>query len=111
MLSALAGWEYAFTHADLYHIRVVSNSYGPLGGGVYDPNDPLMIAAKRADDEYNMTVVFAAGNDGPSKNTLSPYAQAPWVIGVAAGSKEGMLAGFSSRYRKERATRGRRPFE
>ncbi|HEV7699579.1 MAG TPA: S8 family serine peptidase [Pyrinomonadaceae bacterium] len=97
VLSALAGWEYAFTHADLYKIRVVSNSYGPLGGGTFDPNDPLMIAAKRAHDDYNMTVVFAAGNDGPAKGTLSPYSQAPWVIGVAAGSKDGMLAGFSSR--------------
>jgi serine protease AprX len=97
VLSALAGWEYGFEHADIYGIRVVSNSYGPIGGGPFDPNDPLMIAAKRAHDDYNMSVVFAAGNDGPARGTLSPYAAAPWVIGVAAGSKDGMLAGFSSR--------------
>lgn len=96
VLDALAGWEYMMTHQDLYKIRVVTNSYGPLGGGEFDPNDPLMIAAKNAHD-HNITVLFAAGNDGAAKNTLSPYAQAPWVIGVAAGSKEGWLADFSSR--------------
>ena len=96
VLDALAGWEYGLTHQDQYRIRVISNSYGPLGGGTYDPDHPFMIAAKNAHD-HNMTVVFAGGNDGPGKDTLSPYAQAPWVIGIAAGSKEGMLAGFSSR--------------
>ncbi|HSU68917.1 MAG TPA: S8 family serine peptidase, partial [Tepidisphaeraceae bacterium] len=42
-------------------------------------------------------IFFAAGNDGAAKDTLSPYAQGPYVIGVAAGSKDGMLADFSSR--------------
>ena len=96
VLDALAGWEYMMTHQDLYKIRAVTNSYGPIGGGEFDPNNPLMVAAKTAHD-HNITVFFAAGNDGAAKNTLSPYAQAPWVIGVAAGSKEGWLADFSSR--------------
>lgn len=96
VLDALAGWEYGLSHQDQYKIRVVTNSYGPIGGGEFDPNHPFMVAAKQAHDQ-NMTVLFAAGNDGSAKNTLSPYAQAPWVIGVAAGSKEGMLADFSSR--------------
>lgn len=96
VLDALAGWEYGLSHQDQYKIRVITNSYGPLGGGEYDPDHPFMIAAKNAYD-HNMTVLFAAGNDGSAKDTLSPYAQAPWVIGVAAGTKEGMLAGFSSR--------------
>jgi serine protease AprX len=96
VLDALAGWEYAMSHQDLYKIRVITNSYGPIGGGHFNPDDPLMVAAKNAYD-HNITVFFAAGNDGSAKDTLSPYAQAPWVIGVAAGSKEGMLAGFSSR--------------
>lgn len=96
VLDALAGWEYGFSHQDQYRIRVITNSYGPLGGGEYDPSHPFMIAAKQAHD-LNMTVLFAGGNDGSAKDTLSPYAQAPYVIGVAAGTKEGMLAGFSSR--------------
>jgi serine protease AprX len=96
VLDALAGWEYAMSHQDLYKIRVISNSYGPIGGGEYDPENPLMLAAKNA-YEHNITVFFAAGNDGAAKDTLSPYAQGPYVIGVAAGSKDGMLADFSSR--------------
>jgi serine protease AprX len=97
VLSALEGWEYALSHADLYRIRVVSNSYGPISTQPFDPNDPIMIAAKKAHDDYNMTVAFAADNKGPGKGTMSSYAQAPWVIGVAAGTKDGMLADFSSR--------------
>ena len=96
VLDALAGWEYGISHQNQYQIRVITNSYGPLGGGEYDPNHPFMLAARQAHD-LNMTVLFAGGNDGAAKNTLSPYAQAPFVIGVAAGTKEGMLAGFSSR--------------
>ncbi|MET0753185.1 MAG: S8 family serine peptidase, partial [Pyrinomonadaceae bacterium] len=96
VLDALAGWEYGLSHQDQYKIRVVTNSYGPLGGGAYDPNHPFMIAAKNAYD-HNMTVLFAGGNDGAAKDTLSPYAQAPFIIGVAAGTKDGMLADFSSR--------------
>jgi serine protease AprX len=96
VIDALAGWEYGLTHNRLYNIKVITNSYGPLGGGQYNPNDPLMIAAKKAHDA-DITVLFSAGNDGAAKDTLSPYVQAPWVIGVAAGTKEGMLAGFSSR--------------
>ncbi len=96
VLDALAGWEYGLSHQDIYRIRVITNSYGPLGGGKYNPDAPLMVAAKNAYD-HNITVFFAGGNDGAAKDTLSPYAQAPWVIGVAAGTKDGMLADFSSR--------------
>jgi serine protease AprX len=107
VLDALAGWEYGLSHQDIYKIRIISNSYGPLGGGQYDPEHPFMIAAKKAHD-LNMSVVFAGGNDGAAKDTLSPYAQAPWVIGVAAGTKDGMLADFSSRGlpREERLSDG-----
>jgi serine protease AprX len=96
VLDALAGWEYGLSHSDQYKIRVITNSYGPLGGGDYDPNHPFVIASKLAYDR-NISVVFAAGNDGAAKNTLSPYGQSPWAMSIAAGTKEGMLADFSSR--------------
>ena len=96
VLDALAGWEYGLSHQEQYRIRIITNSYGPLGGGEYNPEHPFMIAAKQAYDR-NISVFFAGGNDGAAKDTLSPYAQAPFVIGVAAGTKDGMLAGFSSR--------------
>jgi serine protease AprX len=96
VLDALAGWEYGLANQDRYKIRVITNSYGPLGGGSYDPNHPFVIASKLA-YERNITVLFAAGNDGAAKNTLSPYGQSPWALGIAAGTKEGMIADFSSR--------------
>jgi serine protease AprX len=96
VLDALAGWEYGLSHQETYNIRVITNSYGPLGGASYDPNHPFIIASQLA-YERNITVLFAAGNDGAAKNTLSPYGQSPWAMGIAAGTKDGMLADFSSR--------------
>jgi serine protease AprX len=94
VLNAIAAWEWGLTNQYRYNIRVVSNSYG--GDGAFDPSDPITIASKMAYDR-NIAVVFAGGNSGPTKNTYNPYAKAPWVIGVAAGTKEGELADFSSR--------------
>jgi serine protease AprX len=94
VINGLAAWEWGLANQYRYNIRVVSNSYG--GDGPFDPNDPITIASKIAYDR-NMTIVFAGGNAGPVKDTYNPLAKAPWVIGVAAGSKEGDLADFSSR--------------
>jgi len=102
ILNALGGFEWSMTNQvtldqsfQPYNIRVISNSWG--GSGAFNPNDPINLATKVAHDQYNMIVVFAAGNSGPGKDTMNPYAKAPWVIGVAAGAKEGGLASFSSR--------------
>jgi serine protease AprX len=94
VINGLAAWEWGLANQFRYNIRVVSNSYG--GSGAFDPDDPITIATKMAYDR-NIAVIFAAGNAGPTKDTYNPYAKAPWVIGVAAGSKEGDLADFSSR--------------
>ncbi|MFY9824466.1 MAG: S8 family serine peptidase [Thermoanaerobaculia bacterium] len=94
VLNALGGFEYALANQGRYNIRVISNSYG--GTGAFDPNSPLSIASKQAHD-HGIVVVFAAGNSGPGKDTIGPDSKAPWVISVAAGTKEGGLASFSSR--------------
>ncbi|MDT5061627.1 MAG: serine protease AprX [Acidobacteriota bacterium] len=94
ILNALGGFEWSLTNQPIYKIRIISNSYG--GNGPFNPDDPVNIATKAAHDA-NITVVFAAGNSGPGKDTMNPYAKAPWVIGVGAGTKEGGLASFSSR--------------
>lgn len=94
VINGLAAWEWGLANQYRYNIRVITNSYG--GAGDFDPSDPIMIASKMAYDR-NITVLFAGGNDGTAKGTLSSYAKAPWVIGVAAGTKEGTLADFSSR--------------
>ncbi|HEY6393371.1 MAG TPA: S8 family serine peptidase, partial [Bryobacteraceae bacterium] len=94
VLNALGGFEYALANQFRYNIRVISNSWG--SNGAFNPDDPISVASKSAHDN-NIVVVFAAGNSGPGKNTMNPYATPPWVIGVAAGTKEGGLASFSSR--------------
>ena len=94
ILWALEGFDYVLTHQYVYNIRVVSNSWGTTGP--FDPEDPVSIASKVLHDR-GITVVFAAGNEGSGNNTMNPYADAPWVIGVAAADKQGRLASFSSR--------------
>ncbi len=94
ILNALGGFEWSLAHQAQYGIRVISNSWGSTGP--FDPDDPVNIASRRA-YERNIVVVFAAGNEGPAPDTHNPYAKAPWVISVAAGTKEGGLATFSSR--------------
>src|SRR6185503_10940122 len=94
VLNALGGFEWSIANQSVYNIRVISNSWG--SNGRFNPDHPINIASKTSHD-LNMVIIFAAGNSGPGKDTLNPYAAAPWVIGVAAGTKEGGLAGFSSR--------------
>ena len=94
VLNAIGAWEWGLANQARYNIKVVSNSYG--GGTEFEPENPLNLASKMAYDR-NITVVFAGANSGPTKGTLNNYAQAPWVISVAAGTKEGTLADFSSR--------------
>lgn len=94
VLNALGGFEWSLANQSLYGIRVISNSFG--GSGAFDANSPINIATKLAHDS-NIIVVFAAGNSGPGRDTHNPYGKAPWVISVAAGTKEGGLASFSSR--------------
>lgn len=96
VINPLGAWEWALANQFRYNIRVISNSYGPLGGGEFNPDHPIAVASKMMYDR-GVISVFAAGNDGAAKNTMSPYAKAPWVIGVAAGTKDGTLVDFSSR--------------
>ncbi len=103
ILNALGGYEWSLANQFQHNIRIISNSWG--SGGPFDPNDPINIATRVAYDR-NIISVFAAGNSGPGPDTHNPYGKAPWVISVAAGTKEGGLANFSSRGipREERLT-------
>lgn len=96
ILYSLGGFDYALTHQFSYPhpIRVITNSWG--GSGPFDPTDPVNVASYEA-YKRGMVVLFAAGNDGPAEDTHNPYAQAPWVISVAASEKDGVLTDFSSR--------------
>jgi serine protease AprX len=91
--------DYTLVKQFQYNIRVCNNSYGTtLADYPYNPFDPINTATRMMHDR-NITVVFAAGNDGDGINKINPFSVAPWVISVAAGQKEGLgtPAGFSSR--------------
>lgn len=95
IFTALAAFDWVLANRQQYSIDVVTNSWGT--SGAYDANDPINVASKALNDA-GMVVLFASGNEGPAANTLNPYSVAPWVIGVAAGNKDGQtLADFSSR--------------
>ena len=97
VLFALQGFDYVLANRRTYNIQVINNSYGTTGE--FDPDEPMNVATKQAHDA-GITVVFASGNSGPENDTLNPFSVAPWVIGVAAGAKDGKtLAEFSSRGR------------
>jgi serine protease AprX len=99
ILDTLGGFDYALTHQYEYNIRVITNSWGTTSdsGTDFDPFDPINIATKKLYDRGIVTV-FSAGNSGPGESTISGnYKKAPWVITVAAGTKQGKLADFSSR--------------
>lgn len=95
IFTALAAFDWVLANRQQYSIDVVTNSWGT--SGAFDANDPINVASKALHDA-GMVVLFASGNEGPAANTLNPYSVAPWVIGVAAGNKDGQtLADFSSR--------------
>ena len=87
-------------------IVVVNNSWGPSGGGGFDPTDPQVVV-QRALVEAGVTVVWAAGNDGGngSEATTNPYSldPTPGVLSVAnyddadRGSRDHRLDASSSR--------------
>jgi subtilisin family serine protease len=92
-------FDYALVNQYRYNIRVCNNSWGTTLADVpYDINDPVNVSTRTMHDR-NITVVFAAGNDGDAPNMINPYSVAPWVISVAAGEKRGLgtPADFSSR--------------
>ncbi|MFL5384762.1 MAG: S8 family serine peptidase [Longimicrobiaceae bacterium] len=82
--SALQAVDWMLDNRVKYNIKVVNNSWG--GTGEFDPTDPINEAMKVVHDA-GITVVFAAGNDGPAENTMNYHSVAPWVISVAAGCK------------------------
>jgi serine protease AprX len=85
---------------------VVNNSYGPQGGGKFDPNSATVKLQRQLVKE-GVVMVWAAGNDGGdgSKSLTNPPAQDPTggIISVASyndqntGTRTGPVSKFSSR--------------
>ncbi len=94
LFTVLQGYEWLLANRDKYDIKVVNNSFGISDFYAWDPYEPVTMTTKVLTDA-GVVVVFANGNSG-GEMTMNPYALAPWVIPVAAGSKDGAVADFSS---------------
>jgi serine protease AprX len=89
-------------------IKVTSNSYGPSGGGEFDPNSAT-VKLQRALVSEGVVSVWANGNDGGdgSANLSNPPGQDPTggIISVASsndqdtGTRSGTVSDVSSRGR------------
>jgi serine protease AprX len=87
-------------------IKVTNNSYGPSGGGTFDPNSAT-VKLQRALAGAGVVTVWAAGNDGGdgSSSLTNPPGQDPTggIISVASyfdqdsGTRDGTVSSYSSR--------------
>src|SRR3954464_7351546 len=87
-------------------IKVTNNSYGPSGGGAFDP-DSATVKLQRALAADGVVTVWAAGNDGGdgSSSLTNPPGQDPTggILSVASyydqdtGTRDGVVSDYSSR--------------
>jgi subtilisin family serine protease len=87
-------------------IKVTNNSYGPSGGGEFDPNSAT-VKLQRALAAEGVVTVWAAGNDGGdgSASLTNPPGQDPTggILSVASyydqdtGTPDGVVSEYSSR--------------
>ncbi|MDR7252487.1 serine protease AprX [Nocardioides sp. BE266] len=87
-------------------IKVTNNSYGPTGGGAFDP-ESATVKLQRALAAQGVVTVWAAGNDGGdgSESLTNPPGQDPTggILSVASyndqdtGTREGTVSDYSSR--------------
>jgi serine protease AprX len=87
-------------------IKVINNSYGPSGGGTFDPNSATVKLQRQLAAEGVVTV-WANGNDGGdgSANLSNPPGTdpTPGIVSVASyndqstGTRDGSVSDFSSR--------------
>ena len=87
-------------------IKVTNNSYGPIGGGEFDPNSAT-VKIQRALAAEGVATVWAAGNDGGdgSESLTNPPGQDPTggILSVASyydqatGTRDGNVSDYSSR--------------
>ena len=114
VLYAIGAFEWILANHAKYGIVAVNNSWGTSGDDVrFDSTDPVNVGTKALNDA-GLTVVFAAGNDGPGTRTdpagasdcstqpaagggreatagacrMNPYSVAPWTLSIANGRKD-----------------------
>jgi subtilisin family serine protease len=87
-------------------VKVTNNSYGPVGGGEFDPRSAT-VKLQRALVTEGVVTVWAAGNDGGdgSESLTNPPGQDPTggILSVASyydqdtGTRDGVVSDYSSR--------------
>ena len=93
MYTVVEGLDWVMANRERYGIKVVTNSWGSQFKP-FDAADPVNLATKLLADA-GVVVVFANGNDS-DEMAMNPYAVPPWVLPVAAGTKDRQVADFSS---------------
>ena len=95
----IAGIQWAIENKDKYNIKVLTLSLGTKAKGTYQ-DDPLCRAVDAA-TRAGITVVAAAGNNGPDRATINSPAISPNIISVGACDDRNAgsisMADFSSR--------------
>lgn len=93
----LAALQWVINNRRLYHIRVINLSLGVASDSSYE-EDPLIKGANAA-VRHGLTVVAAAGNNGPDRCTINSPGTSPYVITVGAAdfASTPSVAAFSSR--------------
>ncbi len=87
--SVLRGMEWALAHQQQFNIRVINMSFGapPLVDYKFDP----FAAAAEIAWRRGITVVAAAGNDGPSSGTVESPGIDPYVVTVGSTDDQATL--------------------
>ncbi|MBN2908693.1 S8 family serine peptidase [Polycladomyces sp. WAk] len=100
--SVIEGIQWCIDHRDKYGIRVISLSLGSTSQLSYK-DDPVCQAVEAAWN-HGITVVVAAGNEGPEPRTIASPGIHPRVITVGASddhstvdNRDNTIAQFSSR--------------
>lgn len=93
VFGAVSAFNHMISKKVEWNIGVVNNSYGS-SFRLFDPNEPINQATKRANDA-GIVVVFAAGNSS-TEMSINPYSVAPWVISAGNGTLNHQRAPSSS---------------
>jgi len=95
-IKILEAMQWVLDNKDTYNIKVVCMSFGSI---LKDKSDPLIYGAEVLWNN-GITVVCAAGNNGPDKNTIMSPAASSKIIAVGSFTlvnNEYKVADFSSR--------------
>ncbi|OLC58731.1 MAG: hypothetical protein AUH85_00205 [Chloroflexi bacterium 13_1_40CM_4_68_4] len=86
---ALAAFDWLLRHRADYGVRVVNLSWGAVQRSSYDTD--VLAAAAESLWFAGMTVVAAAGNDGPRAGTINTPGSDPFIITVGSVDQGGTL--------------------